>query len=152
VAKAFEEINQGISKVNGLVSEIAAASDEQSKGVDQINTAVSEMDKTTQQNAANSEESASAAEELNSQVMELRNMLTRFKLSENGNGHAKRQSSQRAAAASVSSHSSVATRRRESSIPDQVQTAVTTLVEQQEGKAVKPEKLIPLDDEDFKDF
>ena len=151
VAKAFEEINQGISKVNGLVSEIAAASDEQSQGVDQINTAVSEMDKTTQQNAANSEESASAAEELNSQVMELRNMLTRFKLSENGNGHAKRQSSQRAAA-SVSSHSSVSPRRRESSIPDQVQTAVTTLVEQQEGKAVRPEKLIPLDDDDLKDF
>ena len=74
-------------------------------------------------------------------------MLTRFKLSDNGNGHAKRQSSQKAVA-SVASHSS----QRQSSIPDQVQTAVTTLVEQQEGKAVKPEKLIPLDEEDFKDF
>jgi methyl-accepting chemotaxis protein len=49
-----------------LVSEIAAASKEQSQGVDQVNTRhVTDMDQITQQNASSAEESAAASEELN---------------------------------------------------------------------------------------
>ena len=49
------------------MAEIAAASNEQARGIEQINTAVSQMDQVTQANAANAEESAAASEELSSQ-------------------------------------------------------------------------------------
>ncbi len=81
VAKSFEAIAGSNSKVDDLIAEIAAASQEQSQGIDQVNTAVAQMDKVTQQNAANSEESASAAEELSSQAEELQKMVAQFTLS-----------------------------------------------------------------------
>jgi methyl-accepting chemotaxis protein len=74
-SKAFDQIAQGITKVNDLVGEIAAASNEQSQGIDQISTAVGQMDSVTQTTAANAEESASAAEELNAQAEELNRMV-----------------------------------------------------------------------------
>ncbi len=85
VVKTFNEITQNINKVNDLIAEISAASTEQSQGISQINIAVADMDKLTQSNAANSEQSASAAQELSAQVAELRNMISKFKIS--GNGH-----------------------------------------------------------------
>jgi methyl-accepting chemotaxis protein len=48
-------------KVSQLVEEIAAASQEQARGIEQLNQAVAQMDKVVQQNAANAEESASAS-------------------------------------------------------------------------------------------
>jgi len=81
VAKVLEEISESVSKASDLVSEIAAASQEQAQGIDQINTAVTQMDKVTQQNAANSEESASAAEELSAQADALRVLVQQFTLS-----------------------------------------------------------------------
>ncbi|MCK5073515.1 MAG: hypothetical protein KAQ98_08830, partial [Bacteriovoracaceae bacterium] len=84
VAKILSEINEHSKKVNDLITEIAAASDEQSQGIEQVNVAVAQMNKVTQQNAANSEESASAAEELNAQAISLDEMLSAFVLSESG--------------------------------------------------------------------
>ncbi len=68
VGQVLDGIVQGIGKTTALVSEIAAASREQARGIDQVNNAVAQMDKVTQQNAANAEESASASEELSSQA------------------------------------------------------------------------------------
>lgn len=84
VAKSFEAIAGSNAKVDSLIAEIAAASQEQSQGIDQVNTAVAQMDKVTQQNAANSEESASAAEEMSSQAEELQSMVGRFVLTSAG--------------------------------------------------------------------
>ena len=89
VAKSFDAIAGSNAKVDTLIAEIAAASQEQSQGIDQVNTAVAQMDKVTQQNAANSEESASAAEELSSQAEELQGMVAQFKLSNSGQQSAK---------------------------------------------------------------
>jgi methyl-accepting chemotaxis protein len=80
VSQSFESIATSAKKVNDLIAEIAAASQEQSQGIDQVNSAVAQMDKVTQQNAANSEESASAAEELSSQAEELKTMIDQFDL------------------------------------------------------------------------
>jgi methyl-accepting chemotaxis protein len=71
----FGQVAERSSKINALVSEIAAASNEQSQGIGQINTAVSELDKVVQQNAANAEESASASEELNVQAEQMKDMV-----------------------------------------------------------------------------
>ncbi len=72
VAGALVEIAEKARQVDGLVSEIATASNEQNQGIGQINTAVGQMDKVTQSNASNAEENAAAAEELNAQATALR--------------------------------------------------------------------------------
>lgn len=69
VAKTLEEIVTRARRVDELVSEIAAASKEQSQGVDQVVTAVSQMEKATQTTAAGAEECASAAQQLNAQAI-----------------------------------------------------------------------------------
>jgi methyl-accepting chemotaxis protein len=68
----FSRVAAGSTKIAELISEIAAASQEQAQGIDQVNKAVSEMDKVVQQNAANAEESAAASEELNAQAEQMR--------------------------------------------------------------------------------
>jgi methyl-accepting chemotaxis protein len=75
VGKVLGEIVTNIGKTTDLVAEIAAASQEQARGVDQVNTAVSQMDKVTQQNAANAEESASASEELSAQAATMKDIV-----------------------------------------------------------------------------
>jgi len=70
-----KEIAESNRKINNLVAEIAAASNEQAQGIEQINAAMGQMDQATQSNAANAEESASAAEELSSQAEELSNAV-----------------------------------------------------------------------------
>ncbi|MHB8842727.1 MAG: methyl-accepting chemotaxis protein, partial [Candidatus Aquicultor sp.] len=65
---AFERVSIGARKAAGLVGEIAAASNEQARGIEQINKAVMEMDRVIQKNASSAEESASASEEMNAQA------------------------------------------------------------------------------------
>ncbi|MBI5589218.1 MAG: Cache 3/Cache 2 fusion domain-containing protein, partial [Deltaproteobacteria bacterium] len=67
----FSRVAESTSKIRDLISEIAAASSEQAKGIEQVNIAISEMDKVTQQNAATAEESASASEEMNAQAEQM---------------------------------------------------------------------------------
>jgi methyl-accepting chemotaxis protein len=69
---SLTEVTTSSAKVANLVGEVAAASDEQAKGIEQINIAVTQMNAVTQQNAASAEESASASEEMNSQAETLR--------------------------------------------------------------------------------
>jgi methyl-accepting chemotaxis protein len=83
-SKALEEIVAGSAKVTDLIGEIAAASKEQAQGIGQINTGLSQVDQVTQQVTANAEESASASEELSSQSLQLKEMLTKFKLRKQG--------------------------------------------------------------------
>ena len=78
--EALKEIAEEVTKVNDLVGEIAAASNEQAQGISQISIGLSQVDSVTQQNTAHAEETASAAEELSSQSAELRQMLSRFTL------------------------------------------------------------------------
>ena len=82
---ALQEIVTAVIKAADLVSEIAAASNEQSQGIGQINQGLGQIDQVTQQNTANAEESAAAAEELSSQAEQLRQMLARFKLNNQSN-------------------------------------------------------------------
>ena len=68
VAQTLNDIILKVRQVDELVTEVAGASSEQTRGIAQINTAVIQMDKVTQSNAASAEECAAAAEELNSQA------------------------------------------------------------------------------------
>jgi len=76
VGRFLGQIADKVQKLSGLVGEVSAASEEQTKGISQISIAVTEMDKVTQTNAANAEESASASEELFAQAKELGDMVS----------------------------------------------------------------------------
>lgn len=64
----FQQLVTKVRKMSQLIAEVAAASDEQAKGVEQINSAVAQMDKVTQENAASAEESAASSEEMQAQA------------------------------------------------------------------------------------
>jgi methyl-accepting chemotaxis protein-1 (serine sensor receptor) len=83
----MQEIVDSVRRVTDLMSEISAASVEQSAGMSQIGEAVGQMDQTTQQNAALVEESAAAAESLKTQAQRLVAEVAVFRLGA-GDAHA----------------------------------------------------------------
>ncbi len=76
----MQEIVTSIHRVTDIMSEITAASQEQTAGIEQINTAVTEMDDVTRQNASLVEESAAAAASLQTQANALDGMIAAFRL------------------------------------------------------------------------
>ena len=78
--QTMEEIVTSIRRVTDIMSEITAASVEQSQGIEQVNTAITQMDEVTQQNAALVEEAAAAAESLEEQAQILAASVATFKV------------------------------------------------------------------------
>jgi methyl-accepting chemotaxis protein len=74
----LDDIVVSVKKVSDIISEIAAASQEQSSGIHQVNKAVTQMDEMTQQNAAMVEEAASASESMAEQAQVLREQTDFF--------------------------------------------------------------------------
>jgi methyl-accepting chemotaxis protein len=81
----MQQITVAVTRVTDIMGEIAAASDEQSKGIDQVGQAVTQMDEVTQQNAALVEQAAAAAQSLDDQAAKLKTAVATFRL---GNGNA----------------------------------------------------------------
>ncbi|MBE3024246.1 MCP four helix bundle domain-containing protein [Janthinobacterium sp. GW458P] len=83
VAQAGSTMNDivaSVQRVTDIITEITAASSEQSVGIDEINRAIGQMDAVTQQNAALVEESAAAAESMQHQAHNLAQVVSVFKL------------------------------------------------------------------------
>lgn len=80
VSRAMDEIKNAIERVSVIVSEIAGASQEQSRGIELINIAIAQMDQMTQQNSALVEQAAAAAQSLENQAANLKNAVSAFKL------------------------------------------------------------------------
>lgn len=83
-AQSFTDIMENAIKLEKLVQDVATASTEQANGIAQTSQGLSQIDKVTQQNTAASEETASAAEELSSLADELLNIISKFKLKDDG--------------------------------------------------------------------
>jgi acetylornithine/succinyldiaminopimelate/putrescine aminotransferase len=66
-------------KVSDIISEIAAASREQTAGINQINKVVLQMDQMTQQNSALVEEATATSETLKEQAQSLKEQVAFFK-------------------------------------------------------------------------
>jgi methyl-accepting chemotaxis protein len=77
---AMNEIVANVNRVAGIMSEIAAASTEQSSGIEEINKAVVQIDATTQQNAALVEEAMRTAASLQDQAVALSQAVSIFNL------------------------------------------------------------------------
>jgi methyl-accepting chemotaxis protein len=82
--KTMAEIVASVKRVTDIMSEIAAASVEQSSGINQVNQAVTQMDEVTQQNAALVEQAAAAAESLEEQAATLLETVAQFRLDSDG--------------------------------------------------------------------
>ncbi len=78
--RSMDAIVTQVKRVTGLISEISAASQEQTQGISQVGDAVQQLDHVTQQNAALVEQSAAAAESLSQQAGRLAQMVSTFRL------------------------------------------------------------------------
>ncbi len=76
--QTLEEIVLSVKKVTDIITEIAAASQEQSSGIHQVNKAIVQMDEMTQQNAALVEEAATASGAMKEQAQSLKEQVAFF--------------------------------------------------------------------------
>jgi methyl-accepting chemotaxis protein len=80
VFRGLKQIFEQVNKVNDVLSEISAASDQQIEGINQVNKAVEQLNQATQHVAANAEESASAAESLSAQADTMQSLVAQFQI------------------------------------------------------------------------
>ena len=138
--EAFSKVAQSSGKVGEIVTEISEASNEQANGIEQVNLAITEMDKVVQQNAANAEESASASEEMSAQAEQLKEYVEDLVRLVKGSG------SQSASIAGRTHIKAIA------SSPNPIPGPRKQVPAQASFKEVRPDQVIPLDDDDFTDF
>jgi len=142
-SEAFREVEERSTKVGSLVEEIATASHEQSEGIDQVNRAVGEMDRVVQQNAASAEESSSASQEMSAQAESMHGLVKELvTLVTGGNGASPK--SRKAGKVAPAPYN-------QNKLAQSKQTKAIT-VGPKSGKEVKPEEVIPLENDDFSDF
>ncbi len=79
---ALDEIVSSVKKVADYVSDIAAASREQTSGIDQVSNAISAMDEMTQQNASLVEETTGTIGAAKGQMREMQEAVGFFKTAE----------------------------------------------------------------------
>ena len=77
----IKSIVEQVNRVNGLITEITTAAQEQNTAILEVNQAVSQLDEMTQQNAALVEESAAASDSLSQEATRLARIIGAFKLS-----------------------------------------------------------------------
>jgi uncharacterized phage infection (PIP) family protein YhgE len=80
--KTMEEIVNAVKRVTDIMSDISAASTEQSLEIEQIHKGITQMDAVTQQNAALVEQAAAASESLQEEASSLTRSVSVFKLQE----------------------------------------------------------------------
>ncbi len=81
--QTMELIVTSVKQVADIMSEITAASEEQSNGIEQVGQAIAQMDEMTQQNAALVEQAAAAAQSMQDQAANLTTAVSVFKLINN---------------------------------------------------------------------
>ena len=177
--ESFEEVARQANKIAELVAEIAAASNEQAQGIEQVNVAVNDMDKVVQQNAANAEESASSAQEMTAQTDRIKRLIddlvvlsgkrvatgagtddwdADFDADESWQSSSRSQdwwdeeserterSSGRREISETGNDRHKTPARRDREGRRETRPALS------ESREVRPEQIIPLDEDDFKDF
>jgi len=82
----LKNIISSIEDVAQTVSEISAASQEQSSGIDQVNKSIAVMDEVVQQNASLVEEAAATSENLSGEASDLQKLTASFIINNNNSG------------------------------------------------------------------
>ena len=144
-SEAFKEVEERSGRVGSLVEEIATASHEQSEGIGQVNRAVSEMDRVVQQNAASAEESSSSSQEMTAQAESMHGLVNDLvTLVKGGNGSSAPQSRKAIKGGGAP--------KLESKKMAQPKGKNVKKIGSHGAKEVKPEEVIPLENDDFSDF
>ncbi len=144
--EAFTQVAARTAKVADLVNEISAASSEQAQGIEHINIAVTEMDKVVQQNAATAEESASASQEMTGQTTRMTQWVQEL-LTVIGTDKRQLASNFQLTSGSASSQQQIASGKR-----PPVRLGHAAVRHSAKSKEVRPEQLIPFDDDELKHF
>lgn len=76
--QALGRIADQVTRLNVLITDIAASASEQSTGLHEVNTAVNQMDQVTQQNAAMVEQATAASHGLANEAAELARLVEEF--------------------------------------------------------------------------
>jgi len=84
--EALSSIVLSVRHASDIVSEITAASVEQTSNIEQVNRTITQLESMTQQNASLVEEASSASQAIEEQARDLSGMVTRFRTGENDNG------------------------------------------------------------------
>ena len=162
VSKTLEEfykMGEEGKKTNTLIKEIDGAMKEQAEGIEQINRAIAEMDKITQQSAANAEETASAAEELSAQAAQMESFVTELAVITGGSGR-NNGGGQGFLTTDLSSGQAKVTHRSQSvggihkalAHRDGKESGGGGTKGQGKTTVVRPDQIIPLEDDDMKSF
>lgn len=155
VSEQLEKVKESAEKMFTLIQEVSSASNEQAKGVEQINTAMMEINKTTQEVAANSEESASASEELSAQANELLSLVQQLEALV-GNVSTAQSTEQPEMSSGTKHNATMGTKETRSMIdrrkPKKDIHALPSAHHVSKTDVINPEQVIPLDDEDLKNF
>ena len=168
VAEMIDEIVGNVQKVNQIVTEVSVASDEQARllgeistaceeqtqGIDQVNTAVSQLDQVTQSNASSSEESASASEELSAQAQQLNEtILVLDDIVGTGNeGKEVAVAGERKTPTHQISHPHPQIQSHQGVGKPRGSGMVKASLPAPKKKTAKADEVIPMEDDDFKDF
>lgn len=157
VSALLEQMVDGGQKVTRLVEEVAAANAEQARGIDQITSAVTQMDQATQTNASNSEEAASSSEELAAQAKELNRIVVTLVKVVEGEGSAGNAAPPAHQAPPARTYRPAPAASRAASgraLPRPVPGHKAPAPKRQgkQAKEIRPEQVIPFDDDDLSDF
>ena len=98
----MDEIVSSVHRVSDIITEITAASTEQSAGINEVYQAIGAMDGVTQQNAALVEEAAAAAESMQQQAAALAQAVSVFKVDGSSSASSSPSRARATRAASVS--------------------------------------------------
>ncbi|MCE0732007.1 methyl-accepting chemotaxis protein [Halomonas sp. G15] len=123
---AISKVMDASTRVNDILGEITAASEEQSNGIAQINSAVTEMDQVTQQNASRVQSSARAAGELEQQAEMLTNAVAAFRLQGSGMEQAPKRERKQAVATRASRATEMKSPQRDDAPSPSVKPQTTT--------------------------
>ena len=166
--EVLNEIVANTTKASDLISEIAAASREQAEGINQVTRAVTQMDQVTQQNSAFSEETASASEELSSQAEGLKDLVDRLAEIVGGTAAAGTGHTVHKAGMTKTAHKGFAPRPaaqvkkhisrniheilHHGQVRKADQARENTIVKGMASKMIHPKDVIPMEEEEFKEF
>ncbi|OQX13192.1 MAG: hypothetical protein BWK80_43060 [Desulfobacteraceae bacterium IS3] len=160
---AFRQVTESAVRVGNLLGEIAATSKEQSQGIEQVSMAMGEMDKVAQQNAATSEELSAQAEEMDSVVNELLSITGIGRISRKHTVnyeelkeeyHKVKTEELKEAVKTVKPDLKAVAKiiRKETGSKKKEKDAPAHQNPIRDSKEIKPEQIIPLDEDDFDDF
>ncbi|MFN3532376.1 MAG: methyl-accepting chemotaxis protein [Candidatus Brocadia sp.] len=152
--EVFSNMVTQVKKVTDLVNEIATASEEQTHGIEQISKAIQQLDQVVQQNAANAEETAAASEELSAQAQGLNALVDKIAAEVNMEGDTgvkpavvkKKETGQlKAKRAMTTSNKKISSSYQEDTPPEGNGKELVL-------SGVRSDRLIPMSNDDFKDF